>query len=44
MLRHAALGIAMGNASDTVKAHADYITSHVDDNGILHALQHFHII
>ena len=44
MLCHAALGIAMGNASDKVKAHADYITTHVDDNGILHALQHFHII
>ena len=44
MLCHAALGIAMGNASDKVKAHADYITTHVDENGILHALQHFHII
>jgi Cof subfamily protein (haloacid dehalogenase superfamily) len=44
MLRHAALGIAMDNASDVVKSHANYITTHVDDNGIYNALRHFHII
>lgn len=41
MLRHAAIGVAMGNASDEVKAAADYITRSVDDDGIGHALRHF---
>lgn len=44
MLRAAGIGIAMGGASDTVKASADYVTGSVDDNGIRDALLHFHII
>ncbi|KAA6324348.1 5-amino-6-(5-phospho-D-ribitylamino)uracil phosphatase YcsE [termite gut metagenome] len=44
MLRHAAIGVAMGNANDAVKQAADYVTTSVDDNGIKNALQHFHII
>lgn len=44
MLRHAGIGIAMGNAKDDVKAVADYITDSVDDDGILKALQHFNVI
>jgi hydroxymethylpyrimidine pyrophosphatase-like HAD family hydrolase len=44
MLRHAAIGVAMGNANDDVKQHADYITSTVDEDGIKNALQHFGII
>lgn len=44
MLRHAGIGIAMGNANDTVKAAADYVTTSVDENGIAHALQHFGLI
>lgn len=38
MLRHVAIGVAMGNASTDVKAAADYVTTSVDDNGILNAL------
>jgi Cof subfamily protein (haloacid dehalogenase superfamily) len=44
MLRYAGTGIAMGNASDTVKQAADYITDTVDEDGIAKALQHFLVI
>ncbi len=44
MLKFAGIGVAMGNASDTVKANADYVTDSVDQDGILHALQHFGLI
>ncbi|MDR1103271.1 MAG: Cof-type HAD-IIB family hydrolase [Tannerella sp.] len=41
MLRHVALGVAMGNAADHVKAAADYTTASVDDDGIEQAFRHF---
>ncbi|MDR0395164.1 MAG: Cof-type HAD-IIB family hydrolase [Tannerella sp.] len=44
MLRHAGIGVAMGNANDNVKQAADYVTDSVDDDGILKALQHFELI
>ena len=44
MLRHAGIGIAMGNAKDNVKASADYVTASVDEDGIYKALKHFEII
>ena len=44
MLKHAAIGVAMDNAKDTVKAAADYVTSSVDDDGVLKALQYFNVI
>lgn len=44
MLRHVAIGIAMGNAGASVKEIADYITDSVDDNGICNALKHFNLI
>ena len=31
------------NASEEVQRHADFVTSGVDDEGIVHALKHFHI-
>ncbi|MBQ0022258.1 MAG: Cof-type HAD-IIB family hydrolase [Prevotellaceae bacterium] len=34
MLRHAGIGVAMGNASDDVKACADIVTDSVDDDGV----------
>lgn len=40
MLRHVAVGVAMGNASDEVKAAADYVTTSVDEDGIYNAIQH----
>ncbi|MDR2848001.1 MAG: Cof-type HAD-IIB family hydrolase [Bacteroidales bacterium] len=44
MLRHVAIGVAMGNASAEVQAQADYVTTSVDEDGISHALTHFGII
>ncbi|MDR2815860.1 MAG: Cof-type HAD-IIB family hydrolase [Proteiniphilum sp.] len=44
MLRHAGIGVAMGNAKDDVKQAADYVTGSVDNDGILKALQHFELI
>lgn len=44
MLRHAGIGVAMGNAQDDVKASADYVTASVDEDGIRKALQHFAVI
>jgi Cof subfamily protein (haloacid dehalogenase superfamily) len=44
MLRHAATGVAMGQASDEVKQFADYVTDSFDDNGIRNAMKYFGII
>ena len=44
MLRHVGIGVAMGNAKDEVKACADYVTTSVDDDGIVNALRHFGVI
>jgi len=41
MLSHVGLGIAMGNASDEVKACAHFITDTVDNDGVAKALEHF---
>lgn len=40
-LEAAGIGVAMGNASAAVRAHADYVTSTVDEGGIAKALEHF---
>ncbi len=39
MLRHAGIGIAMGNARDEVKAAAKYVTTSVDEDGIANAIK-----
>lgn len=44
MLRHAAIGVAMGNASEEVQRSADYVTASVDEDGIWKAMKHFEII
>ena len=44
MLRAAGIGVAMGNACPEALAAADYVTSSVDDDGILRALEHFGVI
>ncbi|AYO29635.1 hypothetical protein D2962_02555 [Biomaibacter acetigenes] len=41
MLKYAGLGIAMGNASDEVKKHADFVTSTNDEDGVACALKKF---
>jgi len=40
MILQAGIGVAMGNATPNLKQHADYITTSVDDDGILNALRH----
>lgn len=44
MIIKAGIGVAMGNANEGTKKIADYITTGVDDEGIQHALQYYHII
>ncbi len=44
IIRQAGIGIAMGNASDTTKKSADFVTKDVDDNGLAYALKHYKII
>ena len=44
MLVHAGIGVAMGSASDGVKAQADYVTGTVDEDGIVSALRHFGLL
>lgn len=41
MIRAAGTGVAMGNATDELKAVADYVTTSVDDDGIARAVDHF---
>lgn len=41
MLQSAAIGVAMQNAEEEVKKHADYVTTSNNDDGIADALQHF---
>lgn len=44
MLKLAGTGVAMGNAMDSVKAIADYVTAAADDNGVSAALRHFGLL
>lgn len=44
MIRQAGIGVAMGNATDELKQHADYISTSVDEDGILNALRHFNVV
>lgn len=41
IIKRAGTGIAMGNALDNVKDVADYVTDHIDNDGIAKALEHF---
>lgn len=44
MLSFAGIGVAMGNARDTVKANADFITRDVEQDGIAYALKELGIL
>ena len=44
IVREAGTGVAMGNAGDNLKLVADYITTHVDEDGVKNALLHFGVI
>ena len=41
MLRHAGTGVAMGNASEEVKAAADFITGHHDHDGLAEFVERY---
>ena len=34
----------MGNAAPDVRSHADYVTSTVDEDGIVNAVRHFGLL
>lgn len=44
MLSYAGIGVAMGNASDEVKAAADFVTASVDEDGIYRAVSELNIL
>ncbi|MBR5326468.1 MAG: HAD hydrolase family protein, partial [Prevotella sp.] len=44
MILQAGIGVAMGNVIDALKQQADYVTTSVDDDGILNALRHYEVI
>ena len=44
MTKAAGIGVAMGNALESLKQKADYTTTSVDDDGVLNALRHFNLI
>ena len=44
MLKTTGIGVAMGNAIDSVKVVADYITDRIDEDGIYNALVRFGVI
>ncbi|WP_081783583.1 Cof-type HAD-IIB family hydrolase [Xylanibacter brevis] len=44
MVKAAGIGVAMGNALESLKAVADYTTTSVDEDGIQQALRHFQLI
>lgn len=44
MLKHTGIGIAMENATPETKRAADYVTNHVDEDGIWNALKMYNII
>ena len=44
MIKAAGIGVAMGNALESLKYEADYTTTSVDDDGILNALRYYGLI
>ena len=41
MIKYAGLGVAMENATDEVKAHANYITASNDEDGVAHVFEKY---
>ena len=44
MIRHAGIGVAMGNANEALKAAADYVTAGSGEGGIERALRHYGLL
>ena len=41
MIEAAGVGVAMGNGTEKLKASADFITKHIDDDGFYYAMEKF---
>lgn len=44
MIEYAGIGVAMGNAEECLKQIADYVTTDVDDDGVLNALKKYELL
>lgn len=44
MIKHCKIGVAMGNSQEEVKKVADYVTDHIDKDGLYKAFKHFNLI
>ena len=44
MIKAAGIGVAMGNALESLKQEADYTTTSVDEDGVMNALRHYKLI
>ena len=44
MLEYCEIGVAVGNAKDSVKQAADYISDDIDEDGLYNAVKHFNLI
>ena len=44
MLRHAGVGVALGNGAPALKAAADFVTDPIDEDGVEKALRHFGLL
>lgn len=44
MVKKGGIGVAMGNSIDEVKNVADYVTSDIDNDGLLNAFKHYKVI
>lgn len=44
MLKFVGLGVCMANGHEETKANSDYVTKHVDEDGIVAALQNFNLL
>ncbi len=44
MVEECGIGIAMGNSIDKLKQSANYVTSHIDDDGIYNAFKYYNLI
>ena len=44
LVKTAGIGVAMGNAIDSLKQAADHVTTTVDEDGILNALRHYRLV
>ena len=44
MIKYAGIGVAMGNAIEDLKKHADHVTTGIDEDGIEHALKELQLL